>query len=309
MTSASSAAPNEVSAVLLLGLGEGGAYLARALREGGKGEARPRVLAYDAAVAKPELAEGVRQRAAALGVELREEIGDWVGEVDLAVSLVPGGAALAVARQVRPHLRAGAIFADLNSITAEMMREIAAVFDDSGIHVVDGGVLGNFRAGNRVPVLLAGGRAATVRDVLPASHFVAERIEGRPGDASAIKMLRSVLMKGLEALFVESLVAAEIEGVRPLFMAAFRDLDERPFATTMEVQTVTHLVHAARRLGEVERVATVLEADGLEGVMTEATRRLFAATVDAGVAPASGEPLSLDETLRVLIRVFRKAGG
>ncbi len=119
-------------------------------------------------------------------------------------------------------------------------------------------------------------------------------------------MLRSVLMKGLEALFVECLVAAEIQGLRPTLLEAFRDLDERPFAKTMEVQTVTHLVHAARRLKEVERVASVLEADGLEGIMTEATRRTFAATVAAGVAPGSGEPLSLDETLQVLTGVFRK---
>ncbi len=306
--------------ILILGLGEGGSYLARALRDCAAGPG-PRVLAYDAAIARPELADDLRRRAADLGVELKEDLGPWAAEAEVAVSLVPGTVALAVAQSVRPHLRPGAIFVDLNSITASMMREVAAVFEASGIEaggieaggieaggidVVDGGVLGNFRAGNRVPVLLAGARADAVRDFLPDQAFIAESIEGRPGDASAIKMLRSVLMKGLEALFVECLVAAEIQGLRPTLLKAFRDLDERPFAKTMEVQTVTHLVHAARRLKEVERVASVLEADGLEGIMTEATRRTFAATVAAGVAPGSGEPLSLDETLQVLTGVFRK---
>jgi len=156
-----------------------------------------------------------------------------------------------------------------------------------------------------VPVLLAGTRAEEVRELLAGERFKPTCIAGEPGDASAIKMLRSVLMKGLEALFVESLVAAEVQGLRPAFLQDFEDLDERPFATTMEVQTVTHLVHAQRRLGEIERVQTVLQADGVDDTMTEASRRLYAKTVAADVVPGSGEPLSLDETLAVLSQVFR----
>jgi 3-hydroxyisobutyrate dehydrogenase-like beta-hydroxyacid dehydrogenase len=287
--------------VLVVGLGEAGSYLAQALRAA---KTAPTLLAYDAAIASPEAA-ALREKAATLGLDLHEDIGEWVGAVDFAFSLVPGSAAVAAARTLRPVMRPGAVFVDLNSITAAMVHEIAAIFDGSGIDLVDGAVLGNFRAGGRVPVLLAGARAVEVRDLLAGEMFKPECIAGQPGDASAIKMLRSVLMKGLEALFVESLVAAEVQGLRPAFMQAFGDLDERAFATTMEVQTVTHLVHAARRLGEIERVQSILQADGVDGTMTEASRRLYAKTVAAGVAPVSGEPLSLDETLQVLTRVFR----
>ncbi len=287
--------------VLVLGLGEAGSYLAQALRAAKK---TPSLLAYDAAIASPEAA-ALRKKASALGLDLREDIGEWVGAVDFVLSLVPGSAAVTAARRLRPVMKPGAVFVDLNSITAAMVREIAALLDGSGIDLVDGAVLGNFRAGGRVPVLLAGARAEEVRNLLAGDMFKPECIAGQPGDASAIKMLRSVLMKGLEALFVESLVAAEVQGLRPAFMQAFGDLDERPFATTMEVQTVTHLVHAARRLGEIERVQSILQADGVDDTMTEASRRLYAKTVAAGVAPASGEPLSLNETLQVLTRVFR----
>ena len=169
-----------MSTILVLGLGEGGGYLARALRESAGEAGTARVLAYDAAIGRPELAEGLRQRAEELGVELKEAPGPWIAEADLAVSLVPGTAALAVARSLRPHLRPGAVFADFNSITAEMMRAVAAVFEGSGIKVVDGGVLGNFRAGNRVPVLLAGEQAEAVAEVLPDAAFIAECIEQSP---------------------------------------------------------------------------------------------------------------------------------
>jgi 3-hydroxyisobutyrate dehydrogenase-like beta-hydroxyacid dehydrogenase len=287
--------------VLVLGLGEAGSYLAQALAAA---KTAPNLLAYDAAIASPEAA-ALREKASTLGLDLHEDIGAWVGAVDFVLSLVPGSAAVAAARTLRPVMRPGAVFVDLNSITAAMVHEIAAIFDGSGIDLVDGAVLGNFRAGGRVPVLLAGARAEDIRDLLAGEMFKPECIAGQPGDASAIKMLRSVLMKGLEALFVESLVAAEVQGLRPAFMQAFGDLDERPFATTMEVQTVTHLVHAARRLGEIERVQSILQADGVDDTMTEASRRLYAKTVAAGVAPVSGEPLSLDETLQVLTRVFR----
>jgi 3-hydroxyisobutyrate dehydrogenase-like beta-hydroxyacid dehydrogenase len=287
--------------VLVLGLGEAGSYLAQALAAA---KTAPNLLAYDAAIASPEAA-ALREKASTLGLDLHEDIGAWVGAVDFVLSLVPGSAAVAAARTLRPVMRPGAVYVDLNSITAAMVHEIAAIFDGSGIDLVDGAVLGNFRAGGRVPVLLAGARAEEVRDLLAGEMFKPECIAGQPGDASAIKMLRSVLMKGLEALFVESLVAAEVQGLRPAFMRAFGDLDERSFATTMEVQTVTHLVHAARRLGEIERVQSILQADGVDDTMTEASRRLYAKTVAAGVAPVSGEPLSLDETLQVLTRVFR----
>ena len=287
--------------VLVLGLGEAGSYLAQALAAA---KTAPNLLAYDAAIASPEAA-ALREKASTLGLDLHEDIGEWVGAVDFVFSLVPGSAAVAAARTLRPVMRPGAVFVDLNSITAAMVHEIAAIFEGGGIDLVDGAVLGNFRAGGRVPVLLAGARAEEVRDLLAGEMFKPECIAGHPGDASAIKMLRSVLMKGLEALFVESLVAAEVQGLRPAFMRAFGDLDERSFVTTMEVQTVTHLVHAARRLGEIERVQSILQADGVDDTMTEASRRLYAKTVAAGVAPVSGEPLSLDETLQVLTRVFR----
>ena len=290
--------------VLVLGLGEGGGYLAEALAAA---ESPPSLAAYDAAIASAG-APALRDKAARLGLELHDVIGDWVGAIDFVFSLVPGSAAVAAADMLRPVMKPGAVFVDLNSITAAMVREIAAVFDGSGIDLVDGAVLGNFRAGGRVPVLLAGPRAEEVRGLLAGESFKPTCIDGVPGDASAIKMLRSVLMKGLEALFVESLVAAEVQGLRPAFLQAFGDLDERPFATTMEVQTVTHLVHAARRLGEIERVQSVLRADGVDDTMTEASRRLYAKTVAAGVAPAAGEPLSLDETLAILTRVYRTGG-
>ena len=290
--------------VMLLGFGEGGAYLAGALRRHSARLGVRTVLAYDATAGNPGAAGALRKLARDLGVGLVDEPGKGMAEADVVFSLVPGTVAVEVAALAGPRMKPGAAYVDLNSITAQMMRDVAAALDGARIDVVDGAVLGNFRGSEPVPVILAGAAADRAAALLPEDAFVVDVIAGPVGDASAIKMLRSVLMKGLEALCVECLVAAEVEGVRPALLRAFRDLDSRPFANTMELLTVTHLVHAARRLGEVKRVADVLAASGVEGTMTEATRRLFSATVAAAAAPEDGTPLPLDETLDVLIGIL-----
>jgi 3-hydroxyisobutyrate dehydrogenase-like beta-hydroxyacid dehydrogenase len=189
-------------------------------------------------------------------------------------------------------MRAGATYVDFNSITGDMMVEAAEILSGQSIQVVDGGVRGNFEGGNAVPVLLVGEGAQAVAELLPSSHFLSQVAPGRPGDASAIKMLRSVLMKGLEALCVECLLASESQGLTPLLLKAFDDLDSRPFVKTMEVLTRTHLIHAGRRMKEVERVAQVLEKQGIDDVMTQATLSLFQKTLAGKIVPDFGRDLS-----------------
>jgi hypothetical protein len=99
-------------------------------------------------------------------------------------------------------------------------------------------------------------------------------------------------MKGLEALCVECLLASESQGLTPLLLKAFDDLDSRPFVKTMEVLTKTHLIHAGRRMKEVERVAQVLEKQGIDDVMTQATLSLFRKTLAGTIEPDPGRDLA-----------------
>lgn len=259
-----------------------------------------RVLAFDPLAAVGEKGPGLVRQAEEMGVVLHGEIGPWLGAAEAVFSLVPGTVAVAAAQGAVAHMAAGSGYVDLNSITGDMMKDVAAVFADSPVQVVDGSVLGNFQGGNRVPVLLTGEGANRIAALLPDSHFLVDVIDGQIGDASAIKMLRSVLMKGLEALCVECLVAAEAQGVRHLLLEAFKDLDSRPFVRTMEILTVTHPIHAARRLKEVERVASVLEKYGVEGTLTEATRVVFARSAEANLSPDSKDPKDLQKTIELL---------
>ncbi len=289
-----------VKSVAIIGFGEGGRYLAESL----KANSNLAIAAQDAGLSNPDVAKQLQAEAQALDVDLHAQVGAWLLGFDVVFSLVPGTVAVEVATLAAAHMKPGSIFVDLNSITGDMVRDAARPISHAGLRMVDGSVLGNFQGGNKVPVLLVGDGATEVENLMPADRFIVDIIAGEVGDASAIKMLRSVLMKGLEALCVECLVAAEKQGVTETLFQAFKDLDERPFVRTLEIMTVTHIVHAERRMKEVERVSSVLEKDGVRGLMTEATYKLFKNTVDSGIRPDDGKVRPLPETLAMLDTIY-----
>ena len=285
--------------VLILGLGEGGAYLAQWL---GSHSDVEQVLAYDTAITGPR-ADVLREKAANLGVELQETLADLPATVNIVFSLVPGHVAITVADILKPLLKAESIYVDLNSVTPATIDEIGTLLEASGIDLVDGSILGSFQSGGQVPVFLSGPKAGTIYRLLDGAMFEPTTISAKPGDASAVKMLRSVMMKGLEALVVESLVAAEAQGLRSAFIRALQDMDEQRFTSMIEVLAVTHLLHAPRRLGEIERVQAILQAKGVDDTMTEAARRVFSKTAADESIPLH-EAISFDETVKMLCRIF-----
>jgi hypothetical protein len=113
-------------------------------------------------------------------------------------------------------------------------------------------------------------------------------------------MVRSVVMKGLEALGVEALVTADRQGILEEVLDCFSDVDLVPFREHLASLVQTHVVHARRRWEEMGLVARTLRDTGVEPQMTEVTERTLKRSVDAHIAPADGKVPPLDETLRIL---------
>src|SRR5215467_7200718 len=122
----------------------------------------------------------------------------------------------------------------------------------------------------------------------------------RPGSASAVKMVRSVLMKGIEALAVESLVTAERQGILEEVLSCFGDADLVDFRDLIATLTQTHIVHAHRRWEEMGLVGRTLRETGVDPLMTEVIEKSLRRSVDAGIAPADGKVPEFDEALRIL---------
>jgi 3-hydroxyisobutyrate dehydrogenase-like beta-hydroxyacid dehydrogenase len=182
-----------------------------------------------------------------------------------------------------------------------MSDEDRAPIEAAGGRYIDIAVMGGFfKSGIKAPMLVAGADVEPVVAWMNANGFDAKELGLRPGSASSVKMLRSVIMKGIEALAVESFVAAERQGILEEVMGCLGDVDATTFSATLAMLARTHIVHAERRWEEMGLVAQTLRETGIDPLMTTAIEKSHRRTVEARVAPADGRVPSLDEALKLL---------
>ena len=295
--------------IALLGFGEAGSAIARGLcaEAGWRGQPKPgdnaprRLIAIDTALDKDARGTALGRAARALDVAIDGTYTRALNEADLVLCAVPGEQALDAAQSAAPLLKKGAYYLDLCTVTGRMADEDRSAVEAVGAHYVDIAVMGGFfKSGIKAPMLAAAEDVESVVAWMNQNGFDAKVLGRRPGSASSVKMLRSVIMKGLEDLAVESLVAAERQGILEEVLDCFGDADQLPFRDFVSTLVRTHVVHAYRRWEEMGFVARTLEETGVEPLMTRATEKAHRRTVDAAVAPADGTVPSLPEALALL---------
>jgi 3-hydroxyisobutyrate dehydrogenase-like beta-hydroxyacid dehydrogenase len=296
----------EPQAITILGFGEAGSTIARGLCE--QGVDATQLQAVDTDLHQGSRGERMKRQAEQYGVAVKAEYTDAIATSDLVISVVTGEDATAAANMAKPWLKSGTLYADYNSITGPQTRRVAAVFDASGIDFVDVAVMGSFMAsGHAAPLLVAGERAQDMTDWANSVAIPARLLNEKVGDASAVKILRSIMMKGIEALSVECLVAAHRQGLVDQVLDNVGDVDSIGFSNWVKTLTVTHLVHAKRRMEEVEKAIENLNETGMQALMSEATRQSHLRTVQAGFDAAEVADLDLKGALTMLDqRIFRK---
>jgi 3-hydroxyisobutyrate dehydrogenase len=295
--------------IALLGFGEAGSAIARGLcAEGGwRAGSRPgdnaprRVIAIDTALDQDARGAALGKEARKLDVAIERRYTPALSEADLVICAVQGEQALEAAEAAAPLIKKGAYYLDLCTVTGTMSDEDRAPIERMGGHYIDIAVMGGFfKHGIKAPMLAAGADVEAVVAWMNANGFAVQVLGPRPGSASAVKMLRSVLMKGIEALAVESLVTAERQGILEELLGCFGDADLVDFRDLIATLTQTHTVHARRRWEEMGLVARTLRETGVDPLMTEATERSLRRTVDAAIAPADGKVPSLSDALQLL---------
>jgi 3-hydroxyisobutyrate dehydrogenase len=295
--------------IALLGFGEAGSAIARGLcaEAGWRGIARPgdnaprRVIAIDTALDKDARGMALGKEARRLDVAIADSYTVALSDADLVICAVQGEHALTAAKSAAPLLKKGAHYLDLCTVTGKMADEDRAEIESGGARYVDVAVMGGFfSSGIKAPMLVAGEDAQPMVDWMNANGFVTKYLGPKPGSASSVKMLRSVIVKGIEALAVESLVTAKRQGILDEVMGCLGDIDARTFAGSLAMLTQTHIVHAERRWEEMGLVARTLRETGVDPLMTEAIERSHRRTVDAHIAPADGQVPSLDEALKIM---------
>ncbi|WP_187272271.1 NAD(P)-dependent oxidoreductase [Zeimonas arvi] len=296
----------------LVGYGEVGRILAEDLRA--KGVA---VSAFDLKLAG-EQAAPLREHAAAHGVALAGSHAALAREAGLIVSAVTASQAVPVAQACAPAVRPGAFFLDFNSASPGAKQRAAALIDAAGGRYVEGAVMTSIPPYRiRVPLLLGGASAAVLEPLVRLLGFDAKVASERLGVASATKMCRSVMIKGLEAMVIESFTAARAYGVEDAVIASlyetFPGIDWEKQGAYFFQRVVEH---GRRRSEEVREVAQTVREIGLEPWSAGGTaeRQAWVADLaDAGLFGArdskefARSPDWRTEADRILARVKPKA--
>ncbi|HEX6945097.1 MAG TPA: DUF1932 domain-containing protein [Casimicrobiaceae bacterium] len=253
----------------LVGYGEVGKILSAALVERGVARVGTWDLLLDDATQGPAMRAHAEHARVVAATSLR----DLLQHADVVISAVTASQAVAVAEEAAPTLRPGTWFVDLNSASPGAKVRMSELIDGAGGRFVESAVMTSVPPyGIRVPMLLGGRDAAALRELLAPLGFVMEVAAERVGVASAIKMCRSVMIKGLESLVTESFTAARAYGVEDRVLASLHET----FPTLDWEQLGAYLMsrsalHGKRRAEEMREVAVTVREIGLEPLMAAAT--------------------------------------
>jgi 3-hydroxyisobutyrate dehydrogenase-like beta-hydroxyacid dehydrogenase len=221
-----------------------------------------------------------------------------LAEVDWIFSAVTADQSLLAIKPLLPHLRQGQLVIDINSVSPDRKRQTAAAVEAAGAVYLDMAIMAPVHPRkHQTPTLIAGNIAERLLPELESLGFSVSIAGPASGAATAIKMVRSLFVKGLEAITVEALLAAQAAGcfeeILGSLSGSFPGLDWPKFA---EYQFERTTVHGTRRAAEMQESAATLDALGLNGNLAREI-----AVVQERMGGVGGRVGSLEETVaRVL---------
>ena len=260
--------------ITVLGLGEAGSRFAAGLAAGAV------VHGYDPAdVADPP---GVIRHADPAGA---------VAGADVVIGVTHAAQALTAATSAVGHMRAGAFYADFATGDAGLKRELATQAHRHGLRFVDGAIMNPVPLrGVATPVDVSGDDAGQLAGLLGPLGMNLRVVGAEPGVAATRKLLRSVVVKGISALVIESLRAAEDAGMADWFRGYLIDV-----LTGIDEEFVVRLVnstrqHSERRIHEMEAAATLLRQLGEPPLTAEATKQVLESVPGRGTPGLRPQP-------------------
>ncbi|SHE47011.1 3-hydroxyisobutyrate dehydrogenase [Lampropedia hyalina DSM 16112] len=269
----------------LIGYGEVGRILAEDLRAQGI-----TVSAYDRKQEGRDAAS-LQAHAHQHGVSLKGSHAEVAQVADLVISAVTASQTVAVAQAAAPGIQPDAFFLDFNSASPGAKQQAAALIDAAGGRYVEGAVMTSvppYRI--KVPLLLGGQSAPLLQPQLQALGFDAKVASDKLGVASATKMCRSIMIKGLEAMVIESFTAARHYGVEDAVVASlyetFPGIDWEKQGSYFFQRVIEH---GRRRSEEVREVAQTVREAGLEPWSASGTAERQAWVADLADAGLFGE--------------------
>jgi 3-hydroxyisobutyrate dehydrogenase-like beta-hydroxyacid dehydrogenase len=252
----------KIERIAFIGFGEAGQTISRGLL----GANAASIRAYDILPQALGAARSMGAQAAAGHAEA-------VREADIVFLAVTASSSLQAAQSCLPGLRQGQLFCDINSVSPQRKIETAALVAPTGALYVDVAVMAPVAPYlHKVPCLIGGPGAEALLPRARAMGMKMDYVSAEVGQASAIKMFRSIMIKGLEALVLESMLAASEYRVEERVLASLKEtfpaLDWEKLSGYMIERVVSH---GKRRAAEMREVAETLRGIGIEPLMAGAT--------------------------------------
>jgi 3-hydroxyisobutyrate dehydrogenase-like beta-hydroxyacid dehydrogenase len=277
-----------VALVAFIGFGELGAALARRLGESGAHEMRAWTRDRPDLDAAELAARTERVRAA--GVEPIAALEDALRGADAVLSVVAGKSARELAERSAELLDDGALYVDLTSAAVAEKEAGAEAVERLRGRYVDGAVLGTVAVPDAtIPIVASGPGARELQAIAACEGVSVEALDAPVGRATQLKLLRSVYMKGRDALVVETLLAARRCGLEKEVIASIEGPGERvPFAELADRVLRSLAVHAERRADELDGSSEAVRAAGVDPLLASAAADVLRRVADTGVREALG---------------------
>jgi 3-hydroxyisobutyrate dehydrogenase-like beta-hydroxyacid dehydrogenase len=251
-----------------IGFGEAGQAIASGLRETGI----ETIAAWDILFPNAEGAT-LKQAGEKMGARIATSAADAVRGSDIVISAVTAASSLEAARSVEPHLSGNPYFLDLNSVSPGRKKDTEKLLGAKARYV-DVAILAPIHPNrHQTPVLLAGPHAETVMPLLIDELEMRGAIAGNEvGQAAGLKMIRSVMIKGIEALSLECFLAARRAGIVDEVAASLKNNYPTLDWSKIKDYNIERMAsHGVRRADEMDQVAETLRELGIDPLMATAT--------------------------------------
>jgi 3-hydroxyisobutyrate dehydrogenase-like beta-hydroxyacid dehydrogenase len=198
--------------------------------------------------------------------------GDAVRETDMVISAVTAASSVDAARSVAPHLSGRPYYLDINSVSPGRKQETANLLGDGARYLDVAVVAAIHPARHRTPLLISGPHAEEISPLLRELEMQLTVVGPEIGSAAAIKMIRSVMIKGIEALTLECFLAASRAGVLEEVTASLKNNYPTLDWTKIADYNLERMAsHGERRAAEMEESAATLRELGLDPLMVDST--------------------------------------
>lgn len=253
-----------------IGFGEAAFELASGLKQHGLKS----ITAYDPLWNMEAYSDLVLNRAEKANVELVESPEKVLQVADAVIVAVPADKALDVSNQLKPYLQKGCVYIDVSASSPDIKRKAAANVNEHGGKFVDAAMMGPLPVyKHKVPILASGDGTDTFIELMTGFEMNISKVSDVPGEATAVKLIRSIHMKGIAALYLELLEAAHEFNVEKLVIDSISEtMNRHTFEETMNRLVTGTSIHALRRSIELGGTIEMLDSVNIDSMMSRAAK-------------------------------------